>query len=704
MGIINEGDNINTFGVPDVIVEYMSGVSTAQTSSPRVAQLIGDFTWGPELVSTPAGDMTQVKKLFGNYDSSLKGWLDAYTCLNQGCDNFEIIRIIPPDGTPVASVYTIENLHYYMNDAGNIVKFIALDSAVTVKIANGGGSNKTITIDEGLGTEEVYTDLDMNEANPPTYIIDVINASSSIVRVERLSGLTVDTLPTNQSSTLMTLTVEREILTLTAKTAGLNGDQILISTVHNIDGTFNLIGTDLITEKTEEYLNLNMIIADPAYAVTVITAGSAFLVATRSTTNASNLIPKVIDTTALTGGSDGGLTYASATAQDAGLNDIVTFTAKYRGSEGNNISYKITNKTTYVNIEIVDHVGDTRSFKNLNMNSSSANYLVDVINNSTTGSDCVTVTRVSDPATLTLPANNSSFVSLTGGSNGDPINDTSIQDGIDISEHTDDIDLVSYGYQSVGTANANAIAIKDMAESRKERRVVINSASGATEAQCITFKDDVTSSYVTLTHPCGYIRNPITNNIEAIGYAAAVMGAISTLAPETPPTRVKLKGFLGNTRPISVSGDNAIVTDLCENGICAIAKINGSWSIVDGLTTSNEYAYSESCIVDMRSFIAKSLISAMQPYVGKLNKAQLRTDVYTTIHNLLYDLFIAERIGDPNTPTPEASFYIKCDETNNPASVRQNKKLIAEVKVLLLSPANWINIKLTANDSVVIAE
>jgi len=73
------------------------------------------------------------------------------------------------------------------------------DDPITITISDGDGANKDITIVCG-STTEPFENLDMDETVPGTYIVDYINANSTLVNVTRLSETDDDTLPTNIDS------------------------------------------------------------------------------------------------------------------------------------------------------------------------------------------------------------------------------------------------------------------------------------------------------------------------------------------------------------------------------------------------------------------------------------------------------------------------------------------------------------------------
>lgn len=713
MGIIEEGSNLNEFATPDVVVVEVQPPSIIGERSTRIPLLIGDFTWGPENeVTTISGDVN-ARRTFGSYKEGLKGYLDLYTMLRQGINGVKVVRATPPDGTPVKSNITITQQHYVQTDAGSIVKFYSAEPTpltndpISITIADGSvpGTNVTVTIDDGVNPAEVFTDVDMDETIPASFLVDVINSGSDLVRVERLSLNTVDTLPTLQVATDMTSTENIDTVQFEAKTAGINGNNIKVTISDGSGYTKNVTIIDLTTETSESFYNLNMIVGDGNYIVDVITAGSTLVDVTRVDTNSANLIPKNQNTPYITleGGSDGGLEYATLTAQDGALNDIVTFKSKYRGSYSNNIAIKIYNKTSYINVEIADQEGNIERYNRLDMNPTSSKYLVDVINDASTGSSVVTAERNSLETNFTLPTTISTFTSLSGGSDGDPIDDTSIQDAIDIVELDDEVDVITIGSQSNGTLYANAIALRDMCERKRERIAIINSDSGADEDAAIVLAEAVSSEFVVVTHPEQYVKNPITRQKEVIAYSPSYAAVLSTLGFHRSPSRSKIKYTLGNTRKISMTGSTITTNDLTVGGVSPIGYIRGigSYAIINGINTSTDETVEQISTVAMRSFIAKQLVDGLQQYVSLPHTPNLRIKVRTTIKDFLLRLLNDETIGDPDELSPEKSFKVICDESNNPRAVVVAKMLHCDVLIKLLAPADLIVIKLTANENVI---
>jgi len=96
-----------------------------------------------------------------------------------------------------------------LTDLGSIITFTSLVDGVggndiTVTIEDGTNTGSKITINAGLTNEEPYDNLDMNEDQSGTYIVDYITSNSSLVSVTRVSAPEDDTLPTNQVVTSLT--------------------------------------------------------------------------------------------------------------------------------------------------------------------------------------------------------------------------------------------------------------------------------------------------------------------------------------------------------------------------------------------------------------------------------------------------------------------------------------------------------------------
>jgi len=797
--ILPEGSNYREFSTPGVIVMEEQPPTIIGERAVRVLQLISDFTWGPELEATAVVDFNDAIRLFGGYKEGLKGYLDLLAIYSQGPLNVEIIRIVPPEGTPVKASYTVTNSHWYQIDSNNIVRFMCKEPTygrpTNVEITDGSGANKNITIkgplylddsnnivrfiyngsgigtgttitiedgtnpdtkkitiNEGQADEEVYDNLDMNELNNSTYLVNVISNQSSLVRVERLSGMNNDDLPANQTSTPMTQTVTEtytdldmdetggsyivdtinsnsdlvvvdrlsalsddtlpanqspngmtdveniDIIQFEHKVAGLDGNYVRVSISDGTPGTKTVNITDLKNNQTETFSNLVMDSLASNYLVDVITNQSSIVNVTRVDVNSNNLLPRNLDTEALQNGSNGGLTYASLIAKDGVGNDNIKFIAKYRGSHGNNITIKIVNYTTYVDVYITDNYGQVERFRKLDMNSTSSKYLVDYINNN---SDYVTVERLSPITDTTLPASLLTYTNLEGGSDGDPVNDASIQAGITKSGEYDYADIVTYGSHSNGQSNANAIALKTLVENLRERNAILNSDSGATENEAIAFSEEMSSPFVIVTHPEQTIYNPATNQIHTIASSPFYAGRLATLSFESSPSYQKINGSLGPTRNIVMTGFNAISDKLTDGGVSPIGEIKGlGIAIMNGINSSRDETVEQISTVSMRSFIARNLALGLVPLVSKLHTPNLREKCKSSVVSYLTRLFDEGRIGDPDSGDPRDAFSVDVSSNVNTKPVVQSKTLIIYVKVLLLAAADHILVKLNAGETV----
>jgi len=799
--IVAEGSNYKQFAAPGIVVMEVQPLTIIGERAIRVAQFIGDYNWGPENISTAVNDFPDLQRKFGRYVDGLEGYLDCAAMFMQSLINVEIIRATPADGSPTASTYTITNTHWYQDDAGSIVKFLCKDPTndrpTNVEITDGSGSNKNITIKgplyqidgggiakfiyngSGIGTgttvtisdgslngskivinageideeeydnvnmneyvsstylvnainstsslvrvervsgmnvdtlptnqgstamvdvvTEPYTNLDMNEGNSSTFIVDKINTDSDLVRVERLSLISDDTLPTNQAASAMTTSLVRDIVRFDAVTEGLNGNNIKITVQDGTAGTKTVIVHDLITEQTEPFSNLTMDDGTPsAYIVDVITSGSSLVSATRVDVNATDLLPRNLNTQTLAGGSNGGLEYSSLIAKDIADNNIVTFKGKYRGSFGNSIAIKIiNNNNTSVNVDIIDSLDNHEPYKKLSMNPTSPKYLVDYINQR---SQLVTVTRNSSIVDYTLPITVSTFTNMNGGSNGDPIDDLSMQTAIAVAGQSNYVDVISYGSQSHGTLNVNAIALKALVTNKRERYAVLNSPPNATHNEAIAFVDDVISPFVILTHPEQYFLNPDTGNIHIIAYSPSYTGRLASLAFESSPSRSLILGSLGNTLTISSSGEDSDSDKLTLAGISPIDNLRGyGMCILNGINTSGDETVEQISTVSMRAFIARNLSEGLEALVSKLHTKRLRTNVKSAIQLFLQRLFDEGKIGNPDSDNPRDTFRVDVSAAINTPAVIKAKTLIANVKVLLLAAADHILIRLEAGESV----
>lgn len=100
-------------------------------------------------------------------------------------------------------------------------------------------------------------------------------------------------------------------------------------------------------------------------------------------------------------------------------------------------------------------------------------------------------------------------------------------------------------------------------------------------------------------------------------------------------------------------------------------------------------------------FIERSVKAALEPFKHELNDAELRARVFKTLTAFLVTQMQRRAFA---TTTPATAFYIRCDETNNPASLRVQGILAVDIGLATNKPAEFIVVTVTQDTRALEAE
>jgi len=98
------------------------------------------------------------------------------------------------------------------------------------------------------------------------------------------------------------------------------------------------------------------------------------------------------------------------------------------------------------------------------------------------------------------------------------------------------------------------------------------------------------------------------------------------------------------------------------------------------------------------SAIERRALSALQPLVFEPNTPTLWFEITQAMLGILVPVFNSGALrGD----TPEQSFYVRCDDTNNPSDTIAIGQVLCEVGVAIAAPAEFIVFRVGRREAVV---
>lgn len=122
-----------------------------------------------------------------------------------------------------------------------------------------------------------------------------------------------------------------------------------------------------------------------------------------------------------------------------------------------------------------------------------------------------------------------------------------------------------------------------------------------------------------------------------------------------------------------------------------------------GLNTSSNPTQNDDTYTKMTDYLAFSLAqSSLGAVVGQPQTADLRKQVKGALDGFLLSQFQQGWIGDPNNPTAQGAFSVKCDATNNPATRVALGYLQADVQVKYLNTVRFFVVNMEGGGAVTI--
>ncbi|AIA01389.1 phage tail sheath family protein [Streptomyces noursei] len=200
--------------------------------------------------------------------------------------------------------------------------------------------------------------------------------------------------------------------------------------------------------------------------------------------------------------------------------------------------------------------------------------------------------------------------------------------------------------------------------------------------------------YATAYYPWINVQDPGDPNaapltVPAIGHAAGVWARVDQdRGVHKAPANEGLRGVLGLTHELSDAEHRA----LNDQGVNAIRNFPGSGPLIWGARTlaaadetevENSYLNVRRAVNSLRRSIRRSTTWA----VFEPNDERLQTSVRAMVTSFLTGLW---RRGVLVGRSAEEAFYVVCDETNNPPEKGSQGKLLVQIGVALVRPAEFI--------------
>lgn len=391
---------------------------------------------------------------------------------------------------------------------------------------------------------------------------------------------------------------------------------------------------------------------------------------------------------------------SEATAElSSGSSGIVTFTMQYPGTEGNTATVTVSNSTVtgYVDLSF-NFNGQNFQLKGVNMDPTSEDYLVDLVNEANT---FVTATRVSASNVTTLPDEGST--TFSGGSDG-TLTGSSLTDadyvgvvgsttrtGLKVFETEEGFANIICSARASDDINTELIS-QATNTNLQPRFVVLSVAEGTSIATLQTTMATINTDYAVMTYPFLTKNNPYTKQKDNFNPAPFYAGLLASLGPEVSPSRKQIRGIIGTEIKLT----RAEQVTLTEYRVSPISAMSGLGFVVcNGITTSSNGGKRQIIRRRMVNYFINKWLPSAQAFVSRGHTAELRQEVVTFFANDLERDFRAKRIGRADGGK---AYSVKCDSQNNPAAIVQANQLVVDIMVSLIAPADVIIINIDASE------
>ncbi|MFB6567552.1 phage tail sheath family protein [Streptomyces noursei] len=253
------------------------------------------------------------------------------------------------------------------------------------------------------------------------------------------------------------------------------------------------------------------------------------------------------------------------------------------------------------------------------------------------------------------------------------------------------------GTTDQGASQEAAGLIADHCRKMADRVAVLhlpNEAPPGNVAATLGVESAEARRYATAYYPWINVQDPGDPNaapltVPATGHAAGVWARVDQdRGVHKAPANEGLRGVLGLTHELSDTEHRA----LNDQGVNAIRNFPGSGPLIWGARTlaaadetavENSYLNVRRSVNSLRRSIRRSTTwAAFEP-----NDERLQTSVRAMVTSFLTGLW---RRGVLVGRSVEEAFYVVCDETNNPPERGSQGKLLVQIGVALVRPAEFI--------------
>lgn len=279
---------------------------------------------------------------------------------------------------------------------------------------------------------------------------------------------------------------------------------------------------------------------------------------------------------------------------------------------------------------------------------------------------------------------------LTGGTNGSPLQDADYVKALEMIDVLDDVTMVAVVGQTTNVVNDALLSYCD----NHQLFPIIDMPLGSTPEQVRAYRMKISAFTGALTYPWGKVSDPLTNTLKIVPTAGHVMGVyarvIENRGIHKAPAGIEavVRGFV----ELEMALTPAQLSSLNPVGVvCIVSKPNAGivlWGARSLNSTDTTMRYVTDGLINLN--IKKSLYRGTQFAVFEPNDNTLWGRVQATCKAFLETL----RLDGTLKGTAKEAYYVKVDESNNTASTIADGELHIEIGYAPVKPAEFVIFKL----------
>lgn len=236
--------------------------------------------------------------------------------------------------------------------------------------------------------------------------------------------------------------------------------------------------------------------------------------------------------------------------------------------------------------------------------------------------------------------------------------------------------------------------LEELAEGLRSFIVLLDVPPGLHQRQILKWRGRFDSAFLAAYHPWLRVsrRDDTRDALISVPPSAVAAGIIAKqeLAFGVPQGPANVLGAE------VVSVDDVVTParhdELHPEGVNVYLRERDGIRLTAARTLSRDPAYRQLSVRRLLTMIRRALEQQMQWVVFEPNNSALRLEVRLALHSYLRQLF---RIGAFRGATEEEAFFVRCDETNNPAYISDAGRLIADVGIAPAEPLEFIVLSLS---------